>query len=174
MLLIALALAAQPLPDNACTTHPVGWMCKASWIATLPQRQQRTVLILLRGGLNLDVQNRLIPNVKTDADACWALGVSGYGNAMLAMAATKNADLRSNFGYSSEIYRRVLEGELTSTEADTLLLARAMPRATVAQNRRDLAEVERLYRAEIEKAQSSLIAFAKVAAQNIPRCQLKS
>lgn len=171
MLLTALLLTMQALPADACAINPVGWTCKATWIASLPPRQQRAVLILLKGGMNLDVKNRLMPNMASKEDACWVTKVHGMGNAMLSMAATKNDDLRSYFIDSSEITRGVVEGRLKGKEAQTLNAARPFPGAFDAQTKADGAEVERLYGTQIKASENALIAFAKVAASRLPECK---
>jgi hypothetical protein len=171
MLLTILLLAAQTLPADACEKHPLGWSCKATWIGSLPRQEQEDVLTVLKGALNIEVRDRLTPNVKTQSDACWASSVAAMGDDMLSMAATKTPALKAYFEYSSRIVRRMNSRQLTGSEAQTLLAAHPMPveRTIAAKGRVQL--IERRYKAQVLSSESALLAFSKVAVTQMGICK---
>jgi hypothetical protein len=167
------ALASDPLTD-ACVKRPLGWSCAASKIGDLPARQQATAIMLLRGSLNLELKNRLAPNITDRASACWAARVEGYGNGMLTMAATKNPGLKSFLSYQSGVIKRAVDGQLSWTEATTLREARPKPTEATGLTRLEAEKFGGTHVALLDDAETSLIAFAKVAAgDDKTQCSLR-
>ena len=162
--ILMLAASPTPFPANACVTSEFGWSCKANWISELPAEDQRIALSVIYGGLKLHINNVLVPNIKSRQDACWVLSIQGFSGAMLAMASTKNPDLKQHFNYGSSMATRIIEGELSASEGKTLLDGRRFPIQLNDRFRDNSLRVEKLYGKSIVNAESILIANAKGAA----------
>ncbi len=169
-MLWAIFLANQVVSVDYCEKRPLGWGCQSQWVAELPQDEQRVVLQLLHGMLKIEFRT-LAENAKSKKDFCWSTAMSGYGEAMLMMGATKNADIRQYLSYNSEVFRRAATGAISLNEANTLIAARTNPfeRTRVTPN---LAEkIGNKYKRQYKAAEGALIAFSKVAASHTPECK---
>lgn len=166
MLLVAMALAAQRLPAasvDACTERPFGWSCQELWIEALPENERNVVLLSLSGRLNLEVENRLLPQVKSMKDACWVVSVQGFGKELLAYAAKENSPQWIYFYRSFSVYLRMSEGALSFREGDILLKSLVFP-GEVAGLATEFVSTEQKYKTRLDKAETVLIALSKMMA----------
>ena len=164
--ILMLIAAPTPFPADACVKNEFGWSCKANWISELSAEDQRVALSVIYGGLKLHIKNVLTPNVKSRRDACWVLSIQGFSGAMLAMASTKNQDLKQHFNYGSGMATRIIDGELSASEGETLLAGRHYPIQSDDGFRNRTLRVEKLYGKSIANAESTLITNAKIAASS--------
>ena len=164
--ILMLVAAPTPFPADACVKNEFGGSCKANWISELSAEDQRVALSVIYGGVKLHIKNVLAPNVKSRRDACWVLSIQGFSGAMLAMASTKNQDLKLHFNYGSGMATRIIDGDLSASEGEKLLAGRRYPIRLDDGFRDRTLRMEKLYGKSIANAESTLIAIAKIAASD--------
>lgn len=153
-----------------------GWTVKSAWVTVLPRNEQTVVLLLLRSALNTNLITHVMPNARNNpADMEWMIKTQFVANYELSRLATNSPNVRTPMSKCAHDLGLVIDGKMpladyqASSAQTTQALARVLSEI-------DLAEAEntgRKYKRRIEETATHLIGFAKLAASEGPKGNIR-
>lgn len=140
------------------------WREVSKWVTDLDADDQAVVIVLLRGDLNTNLVNVVLPATRNDPkNLAWLIKTQATGNFMLSRLATRHRRLKNILNNSYEDSAMFVRGEITAAEYQRRagVTSKEMLEVIDQIDDRKAEHTAKQYRLRLHRTSLALIAYAK-------------